>query len=208
MNASYGLIVCVWACVCVHTCAGIPLLRSNLGSVTTLRKQRMCRCCNNSILSFWFFCVIKLTVWQSDLSNLKMSAFSKRLRCFSRNMVKFPGLISTLIFAVGFTSPGTPSAQFVVELGCVTWGGGPCQPSGQARLSARASLRSGSLLLPVFSCVCRCSSSTRSGHSIKGGRCPLEAQDEIYTLQAEQTVNTLQTQIFRQAFQTLYEGKK
>ena len=66
----------------------------------------------------------------------------------------------------------------------------------------------GPLLLRMFACV---SANVRPTleltSSLKGGRCPLKAQDEIYTLQAEQMVNTLQTQIFRQDLQTCTKEK-
>lgn len=60
----------------------------------------------------------------------------------------------------------------------------------------------GPLLLRMFACVsANVYPTLELTSSLKGGRCPPEAQDEMYTLQAEQMVNTLQTQIFRQDFQ-------
>lgn len=78
-----------------------------------------------------------------------------------------------------------------------------------AHLDTGASLCPGPFLLRMLACVSVNVHQTLGlTSSLKGGRCPLEAQDEIYTLQVEQMVNTLQTQIFRQDFQTLYKGKK
>ena len=117
----------------------------------------------------------------------------------------FLRLISTLIFSVSFLCHAWPVCG---GAGVCHSGWCPLQSQWVAHLDTGASLCPGPFLLRRLTSVSvNVHQTLRLTSSLKGGRCPLEAHNEMYTLQVEQMVSTLQTQIFRQDFQTLYKGK-